>query len=64
MGCPTPSLLSAAQRVLAYLHHHRHVGLRYELCPDATVHGYSDSDWATRHSTSGWVFRHGSAAIS
>eukprot|EP00965_Chrysotila_dentata_P137523 4549219-Pleurochrysis_carterae.AAC.1 len=24
MGCPTPSLLSAARRVLAYLHHHKH----------------------------------------
>eukprot|EP00965_Chrysotila_dentata_P019617 651623-Pleurochrysis_carterae.AAC.1 len=64
MGCPTPCLLDAARRVLAYLHHRKHVGLRYELCPDATLRRHSDSDWATRHSTSGWVFTHGCAAIS
>eukprot|EP00965_Chrysotila_dentata_P092224 3044542-Pleurochrysis_carterae.AAC.1 len=65
MGCPTQALLAAAHRVLAYLHHlHKHVGLRYELCPDRPVHGHSDSDCAVRHSTSGWVFMHGSAAIS
>eukprot|EP00965_Chrysotila_dentata_P018247 607083-Pleurochrysis_carterae.AAC.1 len=34
MGCPTPALLDATHRVLAYLHHHRDVGLRYALCPD------------------------------
>eukprot|EP00965_Chrysotila_dentata_P207789 6184333-Pleurochrysis_carterae.AAC.1 len=64
MGCPTPELLLADHRVLAYLHHHKHVGLRCELCPDRPVHGHTDSDWAMRHSTSGWVFMHGSAAIS
>eukprot|EP00965_Chrysotila_dentata_P244535 6206036-Pleurochrysis_carterae.AAC.1 len=63
MGCPTPALLEAAQRVLAYLYHHQEVGLRYELCSQP-VHGHSDSDWATRHSTTGWVFFHGRAAIS
>eukprot|EP00965_Chrysotila_dentata_P094817 3135863-Pleurochrysis_carterae.AAC.1 len=26
MGCPTPELLLAAHRVLAYLHHHKNVG--------------------------------------
>eukprot|EP00965_Chrysotila_dentata_P242065 6204669-Pleurochrysis_carterae.AAC.1 len=64
MGCPTPALLDAALRVLAYLHHHKHIGLRYELCPDPNVHGHTDSDCAIRHSTSGWVFMHCSAAIS
>eukprot|EP00965_Chrysotila_dentata_P075475 2492446-Pleurochrysis_carterae.AAC.1 len=64
MSCPTPDLLHAAQRVLTYLFHHRHIGLRYEVCPESAVHGHSDSDWATRHSTSGWVFMHGRAAIS
>eukprot|EP00965_Chrysotila_dentata_P033182 1105437-Pleurochrysis_carterae.AAC.1 len=63
MACPIPVLLDAAHRVLAYLHHHRHVGLRYELCPRG-VHGHSDSDWAVRHSTTGWVFTYGKAAIS
>eukprot|EP00965_Chrysotila_dentata_P232971 6199295-Pleurochrysis_carterae.AAC.3 len=34
MGCPAPARLDAAHRVLAYLHHHRDVGLRYESCPE------------------------------
>ena len=28
------------------------------------MHGFTDSDWATRHSTSGWVFVLSSAALS
>eukprot|EP00965_Chrysotila_dentata_P143374 4737374-Pleurochrysis_carterae.AAC.1 len=40
-----------------------HVGLRYELCPH-NVRGHFDSDWAVRHSTTGWVFTYGKAAIS
>eukprot|EP00965_Chrysotila_dentata_P078561 2588897-Pleurochrysis_carterae.AAC.1 len=63
MSCPTRELLEAAHRVLAYLYHHQHVGLRYELCTNA-LRGHSDSDWAVRHSTTGWVFTHGLAAIS
>ena len=30
----------------------------------APLHGYSDSDWAVRHSTSGYVFNYCSACIS
>eukprot|EP00965_Chrysotila_dentata_P175383 5788659-Pleurochrysis_carterae.AAC.1 len=63
MSCPTPELLEAAHCVLAYLYYHQHVGLRYELCTNA-LRGHSDSDWAVRHSTTGWVFTHGLAAIS
>eukprot|EP00965_Chrysotila_dentata_P200507 6180016-Pleurochrysis_carterae.AAC.1 len=63
MSCPTPPLLDAAHRVLAYLHHHQHVGLRYQLCSRG-LRGHSDSDWAVRHSMTGWVFTHGQAVIS
>eukprot|EP00965_Chrysotila_dentata_P036721 1222415-Pleurochrysis_carterae.AAC.1 len=63
MSCPTLALLKAAHHVLAYLYHHQHVELRYELCFRA-LRGHSDSDWAARHSTTGWVFTHGLAAIS
>eukprot|EP00965_Chrysotila_dentata_P019375 644572-Pleurochrysis_carterae.AAC.2 len=63
MRSPTPTLLEAAHRVLVYLYYHQHVGLRYELCSRG-LHGHSDSDWAVRHSTTGWVFTHGQAAIS
>eukprot|EP00965_Chrysotila_dentata_P181126 5979238-Pleurochrysis_carterae.AAC.1 len=55
MGCPTDELLTAAQRVLMYLSHHRTIGLRFSKAR-ASVSGFSDSDWATRHSTSGYVF--------
>ena len=63
MGKPTPELLDSARRVLYYLHRHRDVGLHYEA--DARrLHGYTDSDWGVKHSTSGHVFMHSSAAIT
>ena len=55
--------MSAAERVLAYLIRNKHVGLRY-AADERQLHGMSDSDWATRHSTTGWVFMFASAAIS
>jgi hypothetical protein len=63
MSKPTPELLHEALRVLAYLYHWRELGLTYErsLAPLA---GYSDSDWAERHSTSGFVFKWQQAAVS
>eukprot|EP00965_Chrysotila_dentata_P114999 3801359-Pleurochrysis_carterae.AAC.1 len=47
-----------------YLSLHKHVGLRYVTVAHDAMHGYSDSEWATRHSTSGYVFFYGQAAIS
>eukprot|EP00965_Chrysotila_dentata_P062818 2081243-Pleurochrysis_carterae.AAC.1 len=64
MGCPTQDMLDAAYRVLHYLSHHRAVGLRYALRDNSPLTGYSDSDWATRHSTSGHVFLYAQAAIT
>eukprot|EP00965_Chrysotila_dentata_P260082 6213776-Pleurochrysis_carterae.AAC.2 len=55
--------MAAAQRVLMYLSHHRSIGLRFSRL-DAPVVGFSDSDWATKHSTSGYVFMYNRAAIS
>eukprot|EP00965_Chrysotila_dentata_P064648 2143540-Pleurochrysis_carterae.AAC.1 len=63
MNCPTQPLYDATLRVLSYLYLHQHIGLRYELCQRG-IQGHSDSDWATRHSTTGWVFTHCQAAIS
>ena len=63
MSRPTPALHQAALRVLYYLYTHRHIGLRYEPCR-SPMGGYSDSDWAIRHSTTGFVFNYCSAAIS
>ena len=63
MGRPTVELYEAALRVLFYLHHHRHVGLRYEA-DEAELAGQADSDWAVKHSTTGYVFNYSVAAIS
>ena len=51
MGRPTPELLDAALRILGYLYRNRHIGLRYEASKK-TLEGFSDSDWAIKHSTS------------
>ena len=59
---PTPALMTSAERVLTYLHRHRSVGLRYSATP-SDPDAFSDSDWAVKHSTSGWVIRHQSAAV-
>ena len=63
MAKPTPELMAAAQRVLMYLYRTRDLGLRYE-CDKANLFGMTDSDWAVKHSTSGYVFKFCQAAIS
>jgi hypothetical protein len=63
MARPTEMLMRDAQRVLGYLQATRDLGLRYS--PRATrLYGMSDSDWAVKHSTSGYVFMLSHAAIS
>ena len=63
MGKPTPDLYLDALRVLYYLHHHQDIGLRYGAS-GLDLSGMSDSDWAVRHSTTGYVFTYAMAAIS
>ena len=63
MAKPTPALMAAAQRVLMYLYRTRELGLRYE-CDRSDIFGMTDSDWAVKHSTSGYVFKFCQAAIS
>lgn len=63
MGKPTLALLEAAYRVLFYLHHHIDVGLRHHAS-ELNLSGMSDAGWATRYSTSGYVFHFSQAAIS
>lgn len=63
MHCPTPELLLAAERALAYLYVHRAIGRTY--APDSRdPFAYSDSDWTIRRSTTGWVVLWNKAAIS
>eukprot|EP00966_Prymnesium_polylepis_P279275 6451962-Prymnesium_polylepis.1 len=63
MSRPTPALMDAALRVLDYLYRTRELGLNCvaEMKP---VSGMTDSDWASKHSTTGWVFRYCRAAVS
>ena len=63
MGKPTPELLSESFRVLRYLRRTRDLGLRYQAS-ERPAHGYSDSDWGVKHSTTGWVFCLNKAAVS
>ena len=63
MAKPTKELFDVALRVLSYLHRHKNVGLCYESS-NQPVHGMTDSDWAVKHSTSGYVFTLAQAAIS
>ena len=63
MARPTPELMEDALRVLGYLYRTRDLGLRYDPSPSA-LEGMSDSDWAIKHSISGYVFSFGSACVS
>ena len=63
MARPTPDLYEDALRVVLYLRRTRTLGLRY-VHSGRALYGMSDSDWATRHSTSGHVFVYCQAAIS
>ena len=63
LAYPDEKLYGEALRVLYYLVRHRDIGLTYSA-DDARLHGYTDSDWATRHSTSGSVFMYNRAAVS
>ena len=57
--------MADAERVLGYLHFHSSIGLRYMYTPYVSgLRAFSDSDWAVRHSTSGWVVLFQTAAIS
>ena len=63
MAKPTEECYQDALRVLMYLDKHEDVGLRYCAC-STPPYGMSDSDWAVKHSTSGWTFQFQQATIS
>ena len=50
-------------RVLFYLYRTRELGLFYVADPRPLA-GMTDSNWAVKHSTSGWIFQRCRAAIS
>ena len=64
MACPNADLLERARNVLRYLRAHRDVGLHFAPNCQQPLYGMSDANWATRHSTTGFVFQLGQACIS
>ena len=60
---PTNDLLADALRILYYLEDNLDIGLTYRTS-EKPLYGMSDSDWALRRSTSGWLFSYASCAIS
>ena len=63
MAKPTDELYADALRVLYYLERTKEIGLTYDG-DDAELHDLTDSDWAVKHSTSGFVFMLNKVAIS
>ena len=61
MSCPTEALYADALRVLYYLERTKDLGLTYEADSTA-LHGMTD--WAVKHSNSGFVFMLNKAANS
>ena len=63
---PTPEMDELADRVICYMAQHPGDGMMY----DGTVDGsdvfkcYSDSDWGTAHSTTGWCAVYGNATVA
>lgn len=68
MQDPRTPHLEAAKRILRYIKGSVDYGLLYEKRTDFVLQGFTDADWACdtagRHSTSGYCFNLGSAAVS
>ena len=52
---PTPELMAELRVTFSYLNQHSSLGLTFEAGRRHELSGYSDSDWAIKNSTSGWV---------
>ena len=66
MSKPTPELFAAAERVLLYLEGTKELGITFDAgdAQSIKLSGMSDSDWATQHSTSGYIFSVFNGAVS
>ena len=63
MSKPSPRLFDEARLVLLYLERTKELGLTYRADQEE-IYGMSDSDWAVKHSTTGWAFMYNMALIS
>ena len=52
---PTPALVAELRITFSYLNQNPSLGLTFESGRKHELSGYSDSDWAIKNSTSGWV---------
>jgi len=57
---PTVEMENAADRCLRYLYNTATLGIAFDGSQGATMVAHSDSDWALRHSTTGYLLHHGS----
>ena len=68
MANPAPHHWRAVIRIYRYLSHTRALKLELRSSPGATIHGFSDSDWAgcpaTRRSQTGWLVFYGTALVA
>ncbi|KAK2996300.1 hypothetical protein RJ639_026501 [Escallonia herrerae] len=68
MQNPRTPHLEAARRILHYVKGTLNYGLLYKRCDNFVLSAFTDTDWAgdtnDRHSTSGYYFNTGSAAVS
>ncbi|MCI19204.1 copia-type polyprotein, partial [Trifolium medium] len=68
MERPTEMHLAAAKRILRYLKSTMNLGILYKRGESEVLQGWTDSDYAgdldDRKSTSGYIFKFGSSAIS
>ena len=63
MHKPTPELIAEIDHLLSYLARTADLGLTYS-CEQARLSGFADASWEVKHSTSGWLVKWQSAAIS
>eukprot|EP00966_Prymnesium_polylepis_P250797 5799143-Prymnesium_polylepis.2 len=63
---PTPEMDECADRIICYMAQHADDGITFDgTAPGASVFkAFSDSDWCTAHSTSGWCALYGNAAVA
>ena len=64
MQSPWKPHLDCVRRTLCYLRATVDYALFYRADVPLELHGYTDADWAGRHSTSGFMFSLGSAAVT
>ena len=55
---PTVEMENAADRCLRYLYNTATLGIAFDGSQGATMVAHSDSDWALRHSTTGYCITH------